>query len=380
MATASAAVAVAATDRAARGISPLLAAALALPGIVPAAAYAQAAPDQGIIELQYLHYRDWQPGKKRMKVEAPGLYALVPLSDTWVVEGSLIYDAVSGASPRFFNTLSGATIGEYRTGGTLKVTRYFGSYAISVDGAVSGETDFLSRAAGGQVQFFSDDRNRTLTFGIAGTNDRINSNNGIAVNEDRNTVDFLFGITQVLNKNAIVQSNLTYSTGHGYYSDPYKSLDTRPSTRQITAWLTRYNQYMPGPDATMKLAYRLLFDSFGTTSNMVEASWVQALPWDMTLTPLLRYYTQSAADFYKNPPWPKGYILGENYSADTRLAAFGALTGGITVAKAFADGWSIALRADYYRQNAAWRLGGNGSPDLQTFSARWLQVDVIKTF
>ncbi len=254
MATASAVVAVAATDRAARGISPLLAAVLALPGIVPVAAYAQAAPDQGIIELQYLNYRDWQPGKNRMKVEAPGLYALVPLSDTWVIEGSLIYDAVSGASPTFFNTLSGATIGDYRTGGNLKVTKYFGSYAISVDGAVSSETDFLSRAAGGQVQFFSDDRNRTLTLGIAGTNDRINSNNGIAVNEGRNTVDLLIGITQVLNKNAILQSNLTYSTGHGYYSDPYKSLDTRPATRQVTAWLTRYNQYLPGPDATMKLA------------------------------------------------------------------------------------------------------------------------------
>ncbi len=377
---ASAAVAVAATDRTSRGLSPLLAAALALPGIVPTAAYAQSAPNQGRIELQYLNYRDWQPGKNRMKVEAPGLYALVPLSDTWVMEGSLIYDAVSGASPKFFNTLSGATIGEYRTAGNLKVTKYFGSYAISVDGAVSSETDFLSRAAGAQVQLFSDDRNRTLTFGIAGTNDRINSNNGIAVNEGRNTVDFLVGITQVLNKNAIVQSNLTYSTGHGYFSDPYKSLDTRPSTRQITAWLTRYNQYIPEADATMKLAYRLLHDSFGSTSNMFEASWVQALPWGMTLTPLLRYYSQSAADFYKNPPWPKGYVEGEYYSADTRLAAFGALTGGITVAKVFTDGWSIALRADYYRQNTAWRLGGNGSPDIQTFSARWLQVDVIKTF
>jgi hypothetical protein len=34
----------------------------------------------------------------------------------------------------------------------------------------------------------------------------------------------------VLNADAIVQSNLTYYTGHGYYSDPYKSLDTRLTT------------------------------------------------------------------------------------------------------------------------------------------------------
>jgi Protein of unknown function (DUF3570) len=380
VATAWAAAAVAATERPSRGVSPLLAAALALPGVLPAAAYAQAAPDQGIFELQYLNYRDWQPGKNRMKVEAPSMYALVPLSDTWVAEGALVYDAMSGASPKFFNTLSGATITDYRTAGNLKVTKYFGNYAISVDGAVSSEQDFLSRAASTQVQFFSEDRNRTWTLGLAGTNDRINSTNGIAVNESRNTVDFLAGVTQALNKNAIVQSNLTYSTGHGYFSDPYKSLDTRPSTRQITAWLTRYNQYLPGPDATMKLGYRLLVDSFGSTSNMFEVSWAQALPWGVTLTPLLRYYTQSAADFYKNPPWPKGYVEGEYYSADTRLAAFGALTGGLTVAKSFGDGWSLALRADYYQQNPSWRLGGSGSPDIQTFSARWLQVDLIKTF
>jgi len=371
---------VAATERAARNVSPLLAAALALPGMFPAAAHAQAAPDQGRFELQYLNYRDWQPGKNRMTVEAPGMYALIPLSDTWVMEGALVYDAMSGASPKFFNTLSAASIADYRTAGNLKVTKYFGNYAVSVDGAVSSEQDFLSRAGGAQVQLFSDDRNRTWTLGIAGTNDRINSDNGIANNESRNTVDFLVGVTQALNKNAIVQSNITYSTGHGYYSDPYKSLDTRPSTRQIAAWLTRYNQYLPGPDATLKLGYRLLHDSFGSTSNMFEVSWVQALPWGVTLTPTFRYYTQSAASFYKNPPWPKGYVDGEYYSADTRLAAFGAMTGGVTVAKSLPDGWSVALRADYYRQDSSWRLGGSGSPGIQTFSARWLQVDLIKTF
>jgi hypothetical protein len=43
----------------------LLAAALALPGILPATALAQLAPDPGLIELKYLDYRDWQPGADR---------------------------------------------------------------------------------------------------------------------------------------------------------------------------------------------------------------------------------------------------------------------------------------------------------------------------
>ncbi len=358
----------------------LLAAALALPGVMPADALAQAAPDKGIFELQYLSYRDWQPGRNRMSVDAPAFYALVPINDQWVVEGGMVYDSMSGASPLYFNVLSGASVGDYRTAGDVKVTRYFGNYAVSFGAFVSSEQDYLSRGGSVTVQVFSEDRNRTWTFGVAGANDRINATNGVAPDSRRNSLEFLVGVTQALSPNSIVQSNLTYYTGHGYYSDPYKPLDTRPTTRDTFAWLTRYNHYFADPDATLKLGYRLLFDSFGSTSNAFDVAWVQALPWGFTVTPGLRYYTQSAADFYKNPPFPKGFIEGQDYSADTRLAAFGAITAGVIVGKSLWDNWSVALRADYYRQDPDWRIGGSGSPGIQTFSARWFQVDLTKTF
>lgn len=242
-------------------VGALLAAALALPGVVPA--YAQSAPDKGILELQYLSYRDWQPGKSRMTVDAPAFYALLPVNDTLVVEGAMVYDAVSGASPVFFNTLSRASIGDYRAAGDLKVTKYYGGYAVNLGAFVSAEQDFLSRGGSVGVQIYSDDRNRTWALGVAGANDRINSTNGIAENQKRNSLEFLVGVTQALTVNSLIQSNLTYYTGHGYYSDPYKSLDTRPSERRTFAWLTRYNQYFPDADGTLKLGYRLLFDSFG---------------------------------------------------------------------------------------------------------------------
>ncbi len=357
-----------------------LAAALALPGVVPATAHAQAAPDQTTVELQYLNYRDWQPGRKRMKVYAPAFYALLPLSDTLVVEGGVVYDQMSGASPLFFNTLSGASIGDYRTAGDLKFTKYFRDFAISVGGVVSSEEDFLSNAGSVNLQFWSEDRNRTWTVGVAGTHDRISNSDDPTFDRTRNTIDLLVGVTQALSPNAIVQSNLTYSTGHGYYSDPYKSLDTRPDSRRITAWLTRFNYSLPVYDATLKLGYRLLHDSFGSTSNMVETAWVQGLPYGFTVTPGLRYYTQSAAKFYYNPPWPRGYVDGQTYSADTRLAAFGAITAGIVIGKTLWDGWRVALRADYYRQDPDWRAFGTGSPGIQTFSARWLVLNLGRTF
>jgi Protein of unknown function (DUF3570) len=377
----------------------LFAAALALPGMLPAMlssaiatvvssavstpAHAESVPDAGQVALKFLDYRDWQPGGDRMSVRSPSLYVLKPLSDSLAIEGTLVYDGMSGASPRYHNSLSGASgegVKDYRTAGDFRLTRYFDRVSVGVGAAVSSERDYLSRAMSLDVRVSTADNNRTWAFGVSGSGDKINSNNGVADHENRHTYDFLFGVTQALSANAIVQSNVTYSTGHGYYSDPYKLLDTRPDHRQVFAWLTRVNQYLPAFDATLKLSYRFLADSFGSRSNMVEAAWVQSLPDGWSVTPSLRYYTQTAADFYFDPPFPQGFVPGRNYTTDTRLSAFGAITPGIGVVKRFADGWSADLELDFYRQKSAWRLGGDGSPGLEPFSARWIQAGISKTF
>ena len=251
----------------------LLAAAIALPGIVPGIAHAQDVSGEGVIALKYLDYRDWQPGAERMRVRAPGLYVRKPLPGSTLLEGALVHDSMSGASPLYFNTLSGASgsgVTDHRTAGDVKVTRSFGGYAIGVGGAASSERDYLSRAASADVRWFSDDRNTTVAFGVAGSADRIDSVNGVARDRTRQTVELMAGLTQVLSAQAVVQSNVTYATGHGDYSDPYKLLDARPDRRRILAWLTRYNHHLDGPDATLRLGYRYLADSFGSEAHTLE--------------------------------------------------------------------------------------------------------------
>jgi len=361
----------------------LLAAALALPGILPATAVAQLAPDPGLIALKYLDYRDWQPGGDRIRVRTPSFYARKPLSDSLQAEGSIVYDSISGASPLYHNTLSGASrlgVTDYRTAGNAKLTKYFDPFAVGVGAAVSSERDYLSRALSLDVRISSDDRNRTFAFGVGGASDRINSTNGVAEGKERHTLDLLAGVTQALSPEAIVQSTVTYSPGHGYYSDPYKAIDVRPDHRRIFAWLTRYNQHLPWLDATVNLSYRYLHDSFGSSSHAAEFAWNQPLPDGWSMAPNLRYYTQSAADFYFDPPFAHGFVLGSPYSADTRLSAFGALTSGVSIVKRLPDGWSFDIKLDFYRQRSDWRLGGDGSPGLEPFSARWIQTGISKTF
>lgn len=360
-----------------------MAAALALPGVLPATALAQNAPDQGLISLKFLDYRDWQPGADRMRVRSPSMYVLKPLSDTLVAEGSLVYDSMSGASPLYYNALSGASglgVTDYRTAGDVKMTRYLDGAAVGVGATVSSERDYLSRALSLDVRLASADRNRTYAFGLAGASDRINSTNGRAEGKERRTLELLAGVTQALSAESIVQSNLTYSTGRGYYSDPYKTLDARPDHRRVFAWLNRFREHLPWHDATLKLSYRYLHDSFGSNAHALEAAWHQPLPLEWSVEPSLRYYTQSAASFYFDPPFRQGFEFGKPYSADTRLSAFGALTPGIVVAKLLPDGWSVDLKWEFYRQRSSWRLGGGGSPSLEPLSARWFEFGIAKTF
>ena len=180
---------------------------------------------------------------------------------------------------------SGEGVHDYRKAGDVKLSKYFDRWIVGVGAVVSSEHDYLSRGGVFDLRWFSEDRNTTLAFSFGGAADVIDSTNGIAVDQRRNTVEFLVGVTQALSPTSIVQSNVTYSRGHGYFSDPYKTFDDRPDQRRITAWLTRYNEFFPRLDATLKVGYRYLDDSFGADSNMVEAAWVQALPTGFSLTP-----------------------------------------------------------------------------------------------
>jgi len=364
----------------------LVAAALALPGILPAVALAQSAPDEGVVALRYYDYRDWQPGVDRMSIKSPSLYAFVPLSDTLTVEGSLVYDSVSGASPIYHDTVSGASgrgIGDYRSAGDAKVTKYFGDSSLAVGAAYSHEQDYISRAASLEWRTWSADRNRTYAIGFGAAKDRINAVEGVnapVLDQPRETYDYLLGVTQVLDAQSVVESSLTWSDGRGYFSDPYKLHDMRPDHRRILAWLTRYNRYFASPDATLQLGYRYLDDSFGDRSHMLEASWVQTLPHGFTLTPTIRYFTQSAAYFYRDPPFPQGFVPGQLYTADERLSAFGAVTLGLRLAKELPNRVTIDVAYNAYRQRGDWRLGGSGGPGLATFSARWIELGIAKRF
>lgn len=374
----------------------LLSAALALPGLAAGLtagvtattalpALAESAPEQGAIDLKYLSYRDYQDGGGRMRISAPSFHVLMPLQGQYALEGSFVLDSISGASPLFHDTLSGASglgVNDLRKAGDLKLTRYFDRVAIGAGFAYSTEHDYVSRAFNVDARIASENNNTTLAFGVGHASDDINSVNLVARGKSRRTTDLLVGLTQVLTAQDIVQSNLTYSTGRGYYDDPYKAIDVRPDYRDQLAWLTRWNHYVSSFDATLRLSARYYRDTFGIRAIALGTEWVQqAGSW--TVTPSLRYYTQSAADYYHGPPFPTGFVPGQPYSADQRLSAFGAITPGIKISQSFADGWHADFKAEYYEQRGNWRSlvgSGDNGRDLLPVKAQFYQVGLGKHF
>jgi hypothetical protein len=277
---------------------------------------------------------------------------------------------------------------DLRKAGDVTVTRYLPHGTVSVGAAFSTEHDYRSRALSLQGTIASDDKNTTLALGVGGSDDSINPVNHIVENEGRQTVNLLAGVTRVFTPADIGQATYTHSSGHGYYSDPYKLLDNRPRSRNQDTVLLQWNHRFTARNATSRLSYRYYRDSFGISAHTLGAEWVQSLPGGWTVTPSVRLYSQRAADFYFDPvydaklgaPFPPGYVFGGSAftSADQRLSAFGAVTAGLKVSKQIGQDWSVDIKLERYEQRGAWRLFGHGSPGLDAMRATSLQLGVTR--
>ena len=92
--------------------------------------------------------------------------------------------------------------------------------------------------------------------------------------------------------------------------------------------------------------------------------------------PSLRYYTQSPASFYASSFATAGG-LG---SSDARLSAFGAVTASLKLIYEMDARTSLDASAAHYRQDASYRLGGNGSEGFPTLDANFLMVGMSRIF
>ena len=300
---------------------------------------------------------------------------------------------------------------------------YFDATTLAASGGFSDEPDFLSNFGSLNVSHEFNDKLTTVSGGYGITSNTITRNgtghsgvNHGEHNDSYGPTDYAYlyesstfnsinaGIAQVLSKNTLFQSTASYTHQSGYLSNPYKFVyvrgeitpeeyyqmytasdtvdwnvvtnlevvgtelfrEVRPEQRNIFSLANSLNHYLPELDASVHFDYRFYTDDWGINSHTFELKWYQSLPNGFTVTPGIRYYSQSQADFfapYFLSPRADGY-----YSSDFRLSAFGDLGAGLTISKQFARGINLEIGAEYVTHSGSLRLGGGGVDDYANFN------------
>ena len=382
----------------------LLSAAMALPCVM-GVAHAESAPEKGTLSFKYLDYKERQQligdaakgdaglysksgasaFDDRIRVKATASSVMLPLNAEWSMAGTLITDSISGASPAY-HTEALTAMKDFRRAVDTSLTRYLTNGTVTVGLNHSGENDYISRGVSLLATRATEDKNTTWTAGVGLNRDVINPSNRIVFNETKHVTDFILGVTQVLSMNDIVQFNLGSFKGRGYFSDPYKIYDERPRNRSHETLLARWNHHFSDLNGTSRLAYRYYTDNWGIRSHTFDAEWVQAFGEGWRVAPALRYYTQTAANFYVEAdpslsPFPPNPPANARYfSEDQRVSAFGGLTMGVKFSKQLNLDTKVDVKFEQYGQKGAWTLLGSGSKGLAPFYARSLQVGITHSF
>lgn len=286
---------------------------------------------------------------------------------------------------------------------------------IAVYGAyLSREYDYTSLGGSATFSLDTNNKNTTYTGGISLGFDLIEPVGGTPVgmtempdyqggvekqtegsSENKTVVDLLFGVTQILSRHSLLQLNYSIGSNSGYLTDPYKLLsviddnqastdygeiinqgladgysyrhENRPDSRLSQSLYAKYVHQFT--EDVINISYRYFWDDWGIKSHTIDGRYRFEIGGGHYLQPHLRYYTQSAADFYKP------FLLDSEdegvteASADYRLGDLVTTTIGLLYGVEFNKNHEFTIRAELMNQKVdepSNKFGALNSLDLST--------------
>jgi Protein of unknown function (DUF3570) len=404
----------------------LTCAALALPGLIQTAS-------AGRVEETYnadFQYGNYQEGGGRIGVDIFEGALSAPLGKAMTATVNVVRDSIAGASP-IYNTrdsqgnihqvISGASgtaltsecgksICEQRDAASAGLTYFFDKAALNFGGGFSREHDYTSKYFNTSANLDLNKKLTTLNFGANVAFDDIEptftswTNRPADFKAHKTSQQYLLGVSQVIDKDSLVQSNMTFAYHDGFLTDPYKQVtfngtayfegsplfpvtdfnisENRPREKFQWAWLTQYVRHFEQFNhAALHADYRFSTDDWGINAHTVEFSWHQPIADGWQVIPRFRYYSQDKADFYQ-PVFDGDIVFDSNfnasaknlsaYSSDYRLAGFGTVSGGLKLSKEFTElkpfsQLKFQTGFEYYAHKAEYQLGGNNQGDFADF-------------
>lgn len=368
-----------------RALLALTASALALPGLsVPARADAPPAFSTASVRISNYKEDDLDVADRlagsteRYDIDIHQLRLQMPVGDNYALTLNSSYESMSGASPWYTLrigdatrvVMSGATITEQRRDYNANLRRYLdnGTFGVSLGG--SNENDYDSVSASIDAERHFNENLTTVAAGFGYSRDEIEPTQHRSfiriLRANKKSQSAFVSVSQVLNRDNVLQSGISITKLSGFLSDPYKLNDTRPDERTQVAWTTAWRRFVTSADAALQADYRFYHDDYGINSHTFDLAWYQNLGDDWQIVPGVRYYSQSAADFFRHSlvfvaPLPE-------QSTDFRLSSYGAWSGSLKVQWEI-DAFTITASAERYYADAgyAW-YEGLESPALVDFT------------
>jgi hypothetical protein len=267
-------------------------------------------------------------------------------------------------------------------------------YTFSAGVGFSTEYDYRHLGANLALARDFNKRNTTVNVGVAYSQDDIDPVGGAPVplsqmldvgnlsnkrgSDSKDVLDLLVGFTQVLGRNTVLRVNYSWSDASGYLNDPYKVLSVVDAVTGDTVLRVPpaaalgpngVYRYESRPDSRVKqsvytqlkhafgkhvldLSYRFMTDDWGIDSSTLEAKYRVPVGAASYFEPVVRYYTQTEADFYR-AGLVNGQPLPQFASADFRLGKFDAITAGLKFGRRTASGNEWSARLEYYMQSGS---------------------------
>jgi len=255
-------------------------------------------------------------------------------------------------------------------------------YTASSGIHLSKEYDYLSLGLNGSISRDFNRKNTNISAGFAFSQDTFSpegdipipftqmlpknengttSANRLKSSDDKKTFDLLFGLTQIINRQMVMQFNYSHSQVDGYLTDPFKIVsevnqlgitqrqlyENRPDSRTKNSvfWQTKYHL----SHSIIDISYRYFWDDWDIKSHTIDARFHVPLSTGY-IEPHIRFYAQDAANFYQP------FIVSSNpqasyISADYRVGEMTALTLGLKYGTTLQNNNELSFRIELYQQS-----------------------------
>ena len=360
-------------------------------------------PIRGEDSISY-KYEDYKEDDDRVRVRAHYLRVDKDLSLTTSLGAVGLIDTITGATPTGELLEEGddrvpmAHLVDERRSIILNLDHQQRDHSFTFELSYSNESDYLSEGGAFTYRRGFNKKNTTFQLGYSLLKDELSAPTLREI-ENKDSEDFLIGITQVIDPATVWSANLTYGQEEGYLADPYKLVEkdielvsdfflritfpeNRPRWREKWIFHTELLRDFEKLNASLQSSYRFFTDDAALEAHTFSIHWFQKFSDQVILEPLFRYYKQSAANFYYpnlnlTDIIPDAKTIGSApyFSSDHRLSEMDTYTWGAKLVYFISENLRLDLKLQRYDmkgRDSITHPSVYSDASILTLGGRWL--------